>query len=381
MEDIVVGEVMTKSPVTADIGDTVSDVMAMLKRYRVREVPVLKDGLTVGLISYSSLIQRRSLSLSAKAENIMLPVPKMDVRTPVLKAAELLMATGVGGAPVRKRGKMVGFVSRSDLIGLIMDVEELSSRKVDEVMTKNPLHVSPDDLVRSGQIMMENLDEEALPVVKSGNLVGVIGMSELMNVMWSSKADRPPRSPKPPRQVFDSRSRMKIQISSVMTRTPVCVSPQDDLGTVAKKMVKNHLSTIFVTDDKKLVGVIDQTDLLEQMIGLIEREQVFVQISGIGFRDPDIYDSMYSIIGRGMKRMAKMETPKLFFMHVSEYDTDGLQSKCSIGARLTTAHSMYYVSASGWDLLKTTSDMLETLEGKVRTKKDKRVGNRRKRSS
>ncbi|TFG68721.1 MAG: CBS domain-containing protein, partial [Methanomassiliicoccus sp.] len=50
MEDIVVGDVMTESPVTADIGDTVSDVMAVLKRYRVREVPVLKDGLTVGLI-------------------------------------------------------------------------------------------------------------------------------------------------------------------------------------------------------------------------------------------------------------------------------------------------------------------------------------------
>lgn len=379
-EDIKVKSVMSTSPVTVEADDTVSEAIAKIRRHRVKELPVLSKGVPVGLVSYSSFIERRSVPINAKVASIMLPVSKLREEDSVLDAAELLVASGIRGAPVMRGNRLVGFVSRTDLIRLMPSISEMRVLKVRDIMTAEPISVTPDEFVGRAQVMMEGLNEKVLPVVgDGGRLVGVIGMTEVMDSVWSPKGDMPQRSPKPPRKVFDSRTRAQIRVGSIMTRGVVKVTPDDNLGRVVDLMLDRGLSTLPVTEDDRLVGVVDQSDLMEQLLSLRPRDQVFVQISGMTIHEPDVLDGLYSIIGKGMKRMAKMERPRVFYLHLTTYDHEGLASKFSIRARMNTDSRMYYVRGAGWDLYKTTSDLLETLEGKVRREKEKEQDRRQKR--
>lgn len=376
-----VGDIMTKSPVTVSIGDTVSDAMAKIRKHKVRELPVMDGRRPVGLVSYASFVERRSVPLTAKVDSIMLRPPTLEEDASVLDAAETLVSSGLRGAPVLRNGAMVGFVSRTDIIRFVPKIAELRQRRVRDVMSIEPRAVTPDDVVSKVQIEMEGLDEKVLPVVDSQErIVGAVGMTEVLKVLWAPKADRPRRSPKPPRKVFDDRVPQKISVGSVMTRHAVTVSPEDTLGHTVELMDSKALSTLFVVDGGKLVGVIDQADIMEQIITLRPRDSVFVQISGLGLYEPDVYDGLYDLIGKGMKRINKMERPKVFYLHVATHDEGGLTSKFSLRARLNTERHMYYVRNSDWDLFRTTSDLLESLEGKVRKDKDKELTDRRKKT-
>jgi len=381
IESLKLADVMSRAPVAIGIDETVSDAIAKMKKHKVRELPVVKDRTPVGLVSYTSFVERRSIPMAAKVDSMMLPVPRLRQQDGLIEAAESLVAAGIRGAPVVEGGKMIGFVSRTDLIRAMVDADGLRDRSVREFMTREPKSVGPDEVVRKAQIVMEDLNEKALPVVDDGNsLVGVIGMPEIIDVLWKPKADMPLRSPKPPRKVYDSRTRAAIKVGSVMTREVITASSEDTLATVSALMLKNGISTVFVVDDGRLVGVVDQSDLMEQMISLKPRDSVFVQISGIGIQAPDAYDGLYELIGKGMKRIAKMERPRVFYVHIASYDEEGLTSKYSVRARLSTERNMYYVRNSDWNMFRAMSDLLESLEGKVRKQREKALAVRKKRS-
>lgn len=375
-------DIMSRAPVTIGVDESVSDAISKMKKHKVRELPVLKDGAPVGLVSYTSFVERRSVPMAAKVDSIMLPVPRLRQQDGLIDAAESLVAAGIRGAPVVQGGKMIGFVSRTDLIRSIAGSDDLRKRQVKDFMTREPKSVGPDEIMRKAQIAMESLNEKALPVVDDGNrLVGVVGMPEIIDVLWRPRGgDMPQRSPKPPRKVYDSRVRTEIRVASVMTRDVVTVAPEDTVETVSGLMLKKGISTVFVADDGKLVGVVDQSDLMEQLISLRPRDSVFVQISGIALHAPDAYDGLYELIGKGMKRIAKMERPRVFYVHIISYDEEGLTSKYSVRARLSTEKNMYYVRNSDWNVYKAMSDLLESLEGKIRKQREKALSERKKRS-
>ncbi|MCJ7489825.1 MAG: CBS domain-containing protein, partial [Thermoplasmata archaeon] len=288
-ESLKLKDIMNENPRVIDIESTVSDAIAMMRRHKVRELPVLDNGRPVGLVSYTSFIQRRSVPMTAKVDSIMLPCPKLDEDTNLIDAAEALVASGIRGAPVIRGGKMIGFVSRTDIIRAMREDEVLGRRRVHEFMTRDPVAIGPDDIVFNAQMMMHGLNEKVLPVVDGEDgVIGVIGMTEILKTLWSPKADLPPRSPKPPRKGLDGRVPAEIKIASVMTRSVVTIGPEDTLANVADVMTSKGLSTLFVVEGDKLVGVVDQSDMMEQLMGLKEREQVFVQISGLDVEDPDV---------------------------------------------------------------------------------------------
>lgn len=379
-ESLKLKNIMNENPVVVDIKATVSDAIALMRRRKVRELPVLEGDRVVGLVSYTSFIQRRSVPITAKVDSIMLPCPRLDERTSLIDAAESLVSSGIRGAPVMRGGRMIGFVSRTDIIKAMREDETLRGKKVAEFMTKDPETIGPDDVVAKAQVIMQVLNEKALPVVDGdGRIVGVIGMSEILRTLWSPKADSPSRSPKPPRKVFDGRVPARINVGSVMTRSVVSVTPEDTLGNVARVMATKGLSTLFVVEDDRLVGVVDQSDMMEQLIGLRERDQVFVQISGLDVADPEVYDALYDLAGKGLRRINKMERPRVFNLHVASHEKDGLARKYSLRARLKTEGNMYYVSASDWDLYRSLSSLLESLERNVRRERSKALDKKTKR--
>ena len=363
---ILVKDLMSRAPRTVNTGEAVSAVISMMRKERIKELPVLDAGKPVGLVSYTSLIARRSVPLTAKVESIMMPCAKLEETMKLTEAAEELISVGARGAPVVRDGSVIGFLSRDDIVRAVAGFTHLGKEKVRGFMTADPVSVTERDIVRKAQMIMEELDEKALPVVgRRGNLVGVIGMSEVIDVLWSPKAERPPGAGKSPQT--------ETRVGSVMNRTPVQVSPDDTLENVVSLMLKRGLSTIFVTDKGKLVGVVDQVDLMEIAAGLEPKKGVYVKISGLDIQEPDAYETLYGLIERTMKGINRYESPRVFSAHVRTYKEGGWTNKYSIGARLTTERGAYSASESGWNLYRAMDSVLDILEGMVTRKEGRRI--------
>lgn len=55
---------------------------------------------------------------------------------------------------------------------------------------------------------------------------------------------------------------MAQKVREVMTASPVCVSPQTDLVTVAKQMRDENIGNVLVTEGENLRGVVTDRDLV-----------------------------------------------------------------------------------------------------------------------
>ncbi len=54
----------------------------------------------------------------------------------------------------------------------------------------------------------------------------------------------------------------KILVSDIMTRGPITVRPETNVLECAKKMVQKKVGSLLITDKKKLVGFISQSDIM-----------------------------------------------------------------------------------------------------------------------
>jgi len=373
IEQMLVKDIMTPSAITAIRGETVADVISKMKRHRLREVPILDGDFPLGLVSYGSLLARRNVPMNAKAEQVMAPCPRLEEDMTVAAAAQEMMSSGARGAPVLRHRKMVGLVSRTDIVRVLPQAVNLKERSVVSFMTKVPQSVYENDSVRHAQMVMKGLHMDNLPVVDlEDRLVGVVGMPEVLDVIWT------PRASKPPNEILGAREHAEVSVGSVMTRSPVCVSPTDTLGRVSSLMVDQGVSTVFVQEDGRLVGVVSQADLLEQVISLKPKEGVYVQITGLDEDNPDVYEILYALIEKSMKRIDRIQPPRVFTAHITAYHQEGMKSKYSVRTRLTTEKKMYYAKASDWDLYKTFDVVLESLEKGIRREHQKALDQRKK---
>jgi CBS domain-containing protein len=137
-------DIMTSPVITVGPDTAVRHIAGLLFKHRVSAVPVLKNGKLVGIVSEADLLHRHEIgtegtarssswwlqllsadrsvaeyvkSHAARARDIMTKdVVSVTPDTPVAKIAKLLEKRGVKRVPVLQGGRLVGIVSRSNLV-------------------------------------------------------------------------------------------------------------------------------------------------------------------------------------------------------------------------------------------------------------------------
>lgn len=111
---IPVKEVMTRNVITFKEDTPVEEVAQTLSSKRITGAPVVAgDGLVVGIVSEVDVFTKKG----KLARDIMSPhVISVTEDTGIDEAARLLAGERIRRVPVIKRGKMVGLLSRSDVL-------------------------------------------------------------------------------------------------------------------------------------------------------------------------------------------------------------------------------------------------------------------------
>jgi len=371
--NISIKDVMSNNIRSVNRDDRISDIISRMSSDGIHELPVLDNGKAVGIVTYTTLLKARNIPLTSKAEVVMKHFPQLSELDPLTKGIEIMLNSGLNDLPVTKNGKLVGTVFQRDVLEKLTKVRGLRLRPIAEIMTPKVESVREDDDVRKALSIMRGLDEQNLPVLdKMDHLVGVIGMMDILKVIW-----RPKKGGK--KEFKTSNKPVQVLVGSVMNNQAVSVAPDALVEDTIRKMVKRDVSTAFVVEDEELLGVVTLKDFLEQAMSLEEREEgVFVQLTGLSVEDPDVYDSLYSVIQKGLVRISKSSMPKIFNAHIATYNHEGLRSKYSVHARMTCDAGMYYSNTIDWDLFRAMDMAMVNLEKEIKKAHEKNLTLRKK---
>jgi predicted transcriptional regulator len=150
-----VGDVMTRCPVSVPADAPFATVAAVLTHNRVSAVPVVdRDGHPVGVVSEADLIGARQDT--AARELMTTPVHVVAEDTPLPAAVRALVDAGVRRLFVTARGRLVGVLSRRDLLATYVIEDDVVRERVERALLpvlsseRNPVAVS----VRDGVVLM-----------------------------------------------------------------------------------------------------------------------------------------------------------------------------------------------------------------------------------
>ena len=131
-----VGERMSQPVITIEPETPVHDALAMFKKEHIRRAPVVKNGKLLGIVSESDLLNASPspvTSLSVWEMNYLLSkvtvkqimtkkVKTVDANTPIEEAARIMADTKIGGMPVMRSGNLVGIITETDLFKIFLEL-------------------------------------------------------------------------------------------------------------------------------------------------------------------------------------------------------------------------------------------------------------------
>ncbi|MCA9277718.1 MAG: CBS domain-containing protein [Phycisphaeraceae bacterium] len=125
------GDIMTEHVVTVSMDDSLREIREVFTRFRFRHVPVVEDGVLVGIISDRDVLSHVSPfvgsfseraqdanSLKLKAHQVMTREPMIgDVSTPIVEIGMLMLQYSVSCIPIcDEAGICVGIVTSRDVL-------------------------------------------------------------------------------------------------------------------------------------------------------------------------------------------------------------------------------------------------------------------------
>jgi len=367
VDEISAKDLMVTEMITIGCDGLFSEAIGKMDKQVFHELPVLdNDGRYMGLVSLDFIIKRRHLPMTARVRNLLSIPPEATEDDNLSTLAEKMLMSGVRTLPVLSKNRLVGIVSRTDVVKVLSSVKELKDVSVEAIMSHYPVSVKEKDGINKAQSLIRELHEQIIPVVDdSGRLTGVVGIKDIAPYIWGIKT-----------LVKDGWSNgesypSNIEIKSVMHR-PITVPLGTSVEKVAQLMAEHSITSVIVVKGHEPVGVVTQLNLIELIASAKKREEVYVQITGLSEESAFEFDSVYTIIQKSLQRIAKVAVPTFFSMHVAQYNIETEGSKCSIRIILKTPEKSFYAKAHDWNLMKATDDVMNVLEKMVRKEKEKK---------
>jgi CBS domain-containing protein len=130
-----------------------------------------------------------------------------------------------------------------------------------EVMSREPVVISPDDTVDRAAILMRDKEVGSLIVVHQGRPEGIVTERDVVTKV--AAAGLPPRD---------------VKVREIMTAPVIGIHPHAEVAEAARVMSDRKIRRLAVVDNGKLVGVITENDILQIWPQLIEVTREYARL-------------------------------------------------------------------------------------------------------
>jgi acetoin utilization protein AcuB len=135
--------------------------------------------------------------------------------------------------------------------------------RVVDVMSKDPLVVTPSETIAQADELMTENKIRQLPVVNERELVGIITDRDIRSFLSGSLLSPPEAREKA----------LHTQITEVMTTDPLTLSPDDNLQDAVELLINEKIGGIPVVDEAEgIVGIVTYVDVLRCLLNRLQEE-------------------------------------------------------------------------------------------------------------
>ena len=121
-----VADCMTPEPTCVAPDDNLTTVIALMDAGDFRTVPVIRNGKLVGIITDRDIRKYSRESEDSKVGAVMTEHPIcVSPNDSVTEAVRMLIAYKVGALPVIKQHKLVGVITTTDILKVVLGLPEL----------------------------------------------------------------------------------------------------------------------------------------------------------------------------------------------------------------------------------------------------------------
>ena len=132
---LTVRQYMTPDPITVEPEESLMRALELMRLRNIHRIPVVSAGALVGILVEGDLKRAEPSMLSDSQEHFNkvmeeTPISRIMIRNPMtigpdaslLEVVETLYGTKYGGLPVVDDGKVVGIVTRNDMLRALIEV-------------------------------------------------------------------------------------------------------------------------------------------------------------------------------------------------------------------------------------------------------------------
>jgi len=146
---------------------------------------------------------------------------------------------------------------------------------VSKRMTKDPVTVTPDDLLIQARLKMQKGNFRRLPVTSDGQLVGILTDRDMRQHVG----------------LMD-----RTEVKAAMSKVPITVTPATTLEAAAQILLKEKIGGLPVVENSRLVGIITTSDVV----------QAFLDVMGATEETSTRIDFLLQDEGRGVAEASKI---------------------------------------------------------------------------
>lgn len=256
-----VKEIMTTKIISVDKDDSLKRVLDLMQKHGITKIPVLEEKKFFGLatdnvIAYKlGSIRKRGITAS-RLHASSVTEKEVKVVSPDEDVKNILKTVGEPGPtmlPVVEKEKLVGVVTKADLLPLVKSKNQLHS-----IMQKKVHAVSIDDRVVHARRIMITENVARLPVLEEKKLVGIISDIEIALAFASLKKSF---------SIGRQKHRLDELLVKEVMRTPVVwTSPSMSIFDAAQLMLNQNIGALPLMENEKLVGMVTRTDILRSIV-------------------------------------------------------------------------------------------------------------------
>ena len=267
-----------KQPISIPPNTSILDARDILIRHGIGRLIIEFNNKPVGIVTEKDISKSVSV-FSGK------PIAKIYVRDIMSKdlitiqpeesiydCAKLMKKHDISSVIVKNpRGKLVGVVTKTDLVSTFL-IQSTASLPISKIMTKNLITVSPNDSIFEVESILLNNKISRVIVSKNKIPVGIIthrdfvpaktfdlhkeftDPAERSEIFWNSQLNE--------FNVNKLSYLLTFSAKDIMTKDPFVVSSNDVVYTAAIMMIRHGISGLPVIRDKKLVGIITKSDIV-----------------------------------------------------------------------------------------------------------------------
>ena len=291
-------------------------------------------------------------------------IPALNIESRVGEAARIMSHYRMRTLPVIRNGNIEGQISARRIVELIR--KQLTEKKLgivaSSVMTGDPIVIDSHKTVTAAKSMMKRKRIDHLPVVDNGRLIGIITSTDIMNIM------SPPESiGKKSVGIDNTEDNLSIEVSGMVNNDVITAGVDESVQIVCDRMLSSRSTYCIIKLWDEVQGIITYRDIIALLGEKIEEEipMFIVGLSDEPF-DAELAKSKFANITRFMRRIhPDIEQARC---HIKLRSVQGSRKRYEIDVHINSTHGNISYKNVGWDLAKLFDEMTNALKKKVSQK-------------